>query len=151
MKSLTANYLKSLWKKTLAVFSFITFILLCIIPFVYAQKTGLTASAHVSVTSLMLSSEKIKEKIKEIEGDKELEQGLRNKLLSQYRQANNSLEMAAAYESYTLFYLQSLKSAPVEEEKINRLLQKMDAKPKVISKNGHPSCASKTGASGQPT
>ena len=135
MKSLTANYTKAHREKTIAVFSFITFIILCTSTFAYAQKTRPLMPAYVSVTSLMLNPEKIKEKIKEIEGDKELEQGLRNKLLSQYRQAINLLEMATAYESYTLFYLQSLKSAPAEEEKINSLLRKMDAKPKPFSKN----------------
>jgi potassium efflux system protein len=81
----------------------------------------------------MLSPEKIKEKIKDTESDKELEQGLKNKLLGQYRNAINSIEMATAYDFYALSYTQSLKSAPAEEEKVNRLLQEMDVKPKTLS------------------
>ena len=134
MKLFIGNIATTRWRKTLAVFFFITFILFCTMPFAYAQKARPKVPAYVSITSLMLSPEKIKGKIKEIEGDKELEQGLRNKLLNQYRQANNSLEMAAAYESYALSYSQSLESAPAEEEKINRLLRKMDAKPKTLPK-----------------
>lgn len=135
MKSLTANYTKAHLKKPLVVFSFIMFILFCVTPLANAQKAKPPRPAYVSVISLMLNPEKIKNKIKEIESDKELEQGLKNKLLSQYRQAINLLEMATIYESYTLSYLQSLKSAPAEEEKINRLLRKMDIKPKVFLKN----------------
>jgi len=132
---LVRRYTKANLKKTLAVFSFTMFILFCTTHFAYAQKAKPPAPAYVSVISLMLNPEKIKDKIKEIESDKELEQGLKNKLLSQYRQAINFLEMATIYESYTFSYLQSLKSAPAEEEKINRLLRKMDAKPKAFLKN----------------
>ena len=112
MKSLIGNIAGAHPKKTLAVFSFIMFIFLCTMPFAYAQKTRPEMPAYVSIQSLALSPEKIKGKIKDIEGDKELEPGLKNKLLSQYRQAVNSLETAAVYESYSLSYAQSLKSAP---------------------------------------
>jgi hypothetical protein len=118
---------------TSLLLTFVTLILFCTAPFAYAQKAKSEAPAYASITSLMLSPEKIKEKIKDTESDKELEQGLKNKLLGQYRNAINSIEMATAYDFYALSYTQSLKSAPAEEEKVNRLLQEMDVKPKTLS------------------
>ncbi len=134
MKLFIGDIAKTRLLKPLIIFFFIIIIFFCTMPFANAQKTRPEMPAYLSIQSPALSPEKIKEKIKEIEVDKELEQGLRNKLLSQYRQAVNSLEIAAVYESYTLSYMQSLKAAPAEEEKISRLLREMDTKPKALPK-----------------
>ena len=81
--------------------------------------------------SLSLSGERIQEKIKEVEGQKELDEAVRNRILGFYRQAKNSLEAVKAYEGMIAAYSQTANSASGEEEKIRLALKRLEARPRI--------------------
>lgn len=80
---------------------------------------------------LSLSGERIQEKIKEVEGQKELDEAVRNRILGFYRQAKNSLEAVKAYEGMIAAYSQTANSASGEEEKIRLALKRLEARPRI--------------------
>ncbi len=83
-------------------------------PGLYAQ---VTKNPLTVPPSLSLSLERIQEKIKEAEGQKELDEAVRNRILGFYRQARNALEAAKACEGMTAAYSQTANSASGEQEK----------------------------------
>jgi potassium efflux system protein len=96
-----------------------------------AQKTKSELPWYVSVAT---NPERIREKIKEVESHKGLDENTKSRLLSLYRQAASSVDLAASYEMYSKSLSQSITTAPTEEARVNRLIREMDRKTEVRSK-----------------
>ena len=96
--------------------------------YLYAQ---VTANPLTVPPSLSLSVERLQEKIKETEGQKELDEEIRNRIVGFYRQARNSLEAAKACEGMTAAYSQTANSASGEAEKIRLALKRLEARPSI--------------------
>ncbi|OPY83556.1 MAG: Mechanosensitive channel MscK precursor [Syntrophorhabdus sp. PtaU1.Bin153] len=96
-----------------------------------AQKTKQELPWYVSVA---INPERIREKIKEVESDKGLEENTKSKLLTFYRQAASSLDLVASYEAYSTSFSQSITAAAAEEARVSRLIRDMDRKTGVAPK-----------------
>jgi potassium efflux system protein len=93
---------------------------------VYGQKTRVEIPFQFSSVP---DKERVREQIRETESNKELDEALKNRVLNVYRQSLTALELAAAYEARESMYSQTAKAAAGEEEKINRLLRRLDSRP----------------------
>lgn len=97
----------------------------------WAEKVKPELPWYVSVAT---NPERIREKIKEVESDKGLDENIKSKLLSLYRQAVNSLDLAAAYEMYSKSFSQSIATAATEEARVTRLIRDIDRKAEISPK-----------------
>jgi potassium-dependent mechanosensitive channel len=72
---------------------------------------------------------KIQAKMREIEGNKDLEEKLRDRLLTLYRQAQTSMETADSYEATAGAYQQETKSTPTEIARISQMAKQLESQP----------------------
>ncbi len=80
---------------------------------------------------------KVQAKIREIEGNKDLEEKLKNRLLTLYRQAQTSMETADAYEANAAAYQQETKSIPTEIARISQMARQLEAQPKTPARTDY--------------
>jgi potassium efflux system protein len=73
---------------------------------------------------------KVQAKIREVEGNKDLQEKLKNRLLTLYRQAQTSMETADSYEANAAAYQQETKSIPTEIARISQMARQLEAQPK---------------------
>lgn len=74
-----------------------------------------------------VTAQKVQAMIKEIEGNKELDEAMKNKLLTRYQQAQSALVAADSYERIAASYLQAIKSSPGEVKEIRKKIEAAQA------------------------
>ena len=99
---------------------------------VYAQKTSYENILFLSGIPIQ-SPEKIKERIKGIEDDKELDQTLKTKMLTQYRQTLNSLDLSGLYDNRSQMFSKFLNEASTELERIKSHIQQINIEKKGLT------------------
>jgi len=110
------------------------FFIFCIgISQLFAQKISYEKDMFLLSGKPMQHPDKLKEMIKDIEDDKELEQSLKGKILRQYRQAVNLLDTADLFNRRSQVFFKFLNEAPAEMEKIKGQIRQINIEKKAVN------------------
>jgi len=93
------------------------------LPFLTPQEEPV-----INATAQVIDIEKLIAKIDEVEGNKEIEEGLKNQVLELYRQASSRLETSKQYRASTEKYKADIEVAPEETKRVRQNLEEAKSK-----------------------
>jgi potassium efflux system protein len=118
--------------KTASRFFLCKSLLLISLLFLVAFSEGFAAEAPVKSVesqSLANTSKFIKDRIKDVEGTADMEEGVKKRLLELYRQSLDNLETTTSQSALADKYTQSVEKVPAETKKIREEIKKASQRP----------------------